>query len=157
MPLPPCEQILRAVDLYLEQAYATPRPDINSQRPRVDADDEAIAEFLMSRAIERDPGNAPLDQVRSFALRLGNEQYPHMKLRLSRPPRSEQFVFSVDAHDAFLHAPVDSLDYEPLEALKRYNAALADTITTAWESAALLTERSYLRQKIQEARERKAT
>ena len=153
MPLPSREQIHRAADLYIERAYVMRPRDIDSRLPQTDD----IAAFLMGRTIERDPGNAPLDQVRSFSLRLGNEQYPHMKLRLSRPPRSEQFVFSVDAHDAFLFAPVNSPDYKPLEDLKRHNAALADTITAAWESAGLLTERTYLRQKIQEARERKAT
>jgi len=151
MPLPSREQIHRAVDLYLERAYASRPKDIDSRLPHTDD----IAAFLMGRAVERDPGNAPLDQVRSFSLRLGNERYPHMKLRLSRPPRSELFVFSVDAHDAFLHAPKESADYEPLEALKRHNAALADAISTAWEAAGLLTERSYLRQKIQEAREKR--
>jgi len=150
MPLPSPEQLHRAVDLYLERAYTARPKDLDGKLPHTDD----LAAFLMGRSVERDPGNAPLEQVRSFALRLGNDQYPHMKLRLSRPPRSEQFVFSVDAHDAFLHAPPESADYEPLEALKRHNAMLADTISTAWESAGLLTERSYLRQKIQEARER---
>lgn len=151
MQLPSAEQIIRAVELYLERAYAAPPPGIEQRLPA----NPDVGAYLMGRCVERDPSDAPLEQVRSFALRLGNDQYPHMKLRFSRPPRGDFFVFSVDSHDAFLSAPVGSADYEPLEALKRHNAKLADAIVAAWEGAGLLTERSYMRQKLQQARDRK--
>jgi hypothetical protein len=96
-----------------------------------------------------------LEQTRSFVLRLGNDFYPHMKLRMSRPPRSQEFVFSVDSHDAFLHALPGSPDYDALEDLKKRNAALAERITASWEAQSLPTERTYLRAKLQQAREAK--
>jgi hypothetical protein len=105
--------------------------------------------------VERDPADAPLEQVRSFVLRLGNQIYPHRKLRISRPPRSDGFVFSVDSHDAFLHAQPGTSDHEMLEQLKKHNAALTETITAAWEAHSLPTERGYLRQKLHQVREEK--
>lgn len=153
MQLPSAEQITRAVQLYLDRAYLGQRPPGLEQRlPDGRCD---VAAYLMGKQVERDPADCPIEQVRSFAMRLGNDQYPHMKLRLSRPPRSDTFVFSVDSHDAFLAAPKESPDYEPLEALKKNNATLADMIAAAWEAAGLPTERSYMRQKLQQARERK--
>jgi hypothetical protein len=81
--------------------------------------------------------------------------YPHMKLRISRPPRSDEFVFSVDSHDAFLHAQSGASDHEMVEQLKKHNAALAETIMAAWEAQSLPTERSYLRRKLRQAKEEK--
>ena len=91
----------------------------------------------------------------NFAIRLGNSAYPHMKLRLSRPPADPDYLFLVDSHDGFLTAPPDSADRAALEQLKRHNAALAETIAAAWTQAGLPTERNYLRRKIRQARERK--
>lgn len=145
--------VRQAVLLYVRCAYGSaPSPQAQKLIPPEQFD---AGEFLMSALVERDPANAPPEQVRSFVLRLGNPVYPHMKLRISRPPRSEEFVFSVDAHDAFLSAKPGTSDYEMLEQLKKHNAALAETIIEAWEAQDLPTERSYLRRKLQQAREQK--
>ncbi len=111
--------------------------------------------WLMSEWVQRQPADAAIDQVRHFDLRLGNDCYPHMKLRISRLPKSEEFVFSVDAHDAFLHAAPGSPDHAALEELKRHNAELAETILAAWEEHGLPTERTYLRRKLDQARQRR--
>ena len=149
--LPETADVLTAIRLYLEKAYGQNMPaHILAQIPAADCD---IADWLMSDAVERDPADAPLSVVRSFALRLGNSQYPHMKLRLSRPPKDKVFLFSVDNHDAFLHALPESPDYEPLEQLKRHNASVAAVITAAWNQAGLPTHANYLRQKIGQTRQ----
>jgi hypothetical protein len=151
--LPPAGQIRLAVELYLRRAYSG---DSLPQAPRlVPPEDFDPAAWLMADPVERDPADAPLEQIRSFVLRLGNDFYPHMKLRISRPPRSPEFVFSVDSHDVFLHAPPGSPDYDALEDLKKRNAALAELITASWEAQSLPTERTYLRGKLQQAREAK--
>jgi len=150
--LPCAKEIRQAIQIFLQRAYQNVPPQLEKFIPAPDAD---IKSWLMSAATERDPANAPLEQVRSFSIRLGNQLYPNMKLRLSRPPRCEYFVFTVDSHDAFLHAPPGSKDYEPLEELKKHNTALADNITAAWEIYNLPTERNYLRKKLQQARDRK--
>ncbi len=152
--LPSTREIEQAVNIYVMRAYrGEVSPAARGLMPPADFDPAA---WLMGAGIERDPADAPLEQVRSFAIRLGNEQYPHMKLRLSRPPGADLFVFSVDAHDAFLHAPPGSPDYDALEQLQRYNMALSDSILSAWDAAGLPTERNYLRRKIEQAKQQKS-
>lgn len=149
--LPETADVLTAITLYLKEAYGRTVPThILALLPAADCD---VADWLMSDVVERDPANAPLSVVRSFALRLGNSQYPHMKLRLSRPPRDKVFLFSIDSHDAFLRALPESPDYEPLEQLKRHNASVAADITAAWNKAGLPTHANYLRQKIGQTRQ----
>ena len=151
--LPSDDEVRRAIGLYVKKAYGDAAVPPAAQRliPPAAFRPE---EWLMSVFIERDPASAPLEAVRSFALRLGNAGYPHMKLRISRPPRDPVFVFSVDSHDAFLCAAKDSPDYQPMEALKRNNAAIASAVQAAWEADGLLTERTYLRRKINQAKDR---
>jgi len=149
--LPAPEQIRRAIELYLQHAYEGAAPEAAERFlppagfvPR---------EWLMSDVAERAPDGAPLEDVRSFALRIGNAIYPHMKLRICRPPKDSQFLFTVDSHDAVLQAPPESPDYEPLQELKRHNAAVADAVVRAWEDADLPTERQYLRSRIRRAKQ----
>ncbi len=149
--LPTPDEVRRAILLYIEHAYAGA---VSSPCDRfMPPETFDPAQWLMSEFIDRDPADAPLANVRSFALRLGNTQYPHMKLRLSRPPNDTVFVFSVDAHDAFLHLAAGSPDYQALEDLKKINATIAAAVMAAWDSAGLLTERNYLRRRIQQARD----
>ncbi len=152
--LPPAAEIRAAFGLYLEMAYPHGAPAwVEAFFPSGDVD---VLKWLMSDSVERDPRDAPFEQVRSFALRLGNWQYPHMKLRLSRPPRDEAFVFSVDAHDAFLRAEPGTADHDALEQLKAANSAVANAVHAAWDRAGLPTERNYLRRKIRQARDTQA-
>ncbi len=148
---PAKEQLRQAIDLYLERAYPEGPPPEMLERFAV-PEGIPLEEWLMREQIERSP-DGELDAVRSFALRLGNYQYPHMKLRLSRPPKDGVFLFSVDAHDACLKAPPGSPDAGPLEQLKRSNAEIAAAILAAWDAADLPTERWYLREKIRKMRE----
>jgi hypothetical protein len=150
--LPTAQQIRRAVELYLAGAYGTaPEAALRFLPPATCRPEE----WLMSDLTERDPPDAPLAEVRSFALRIGNAQYPHMKVRISCPPLERAYLFSVDAHDAFLQVPPGSPDYEPLEELKRFNARVAAAVAAAWDAAGLLTERNYLRRKIAESKRRR--
>jgi hypothetical protein len=104
-----------------------------------------LVQWLMSDAVERTPRAVGLAQVRSFALRLGNRQFPHMKLRLALLPGGRGYVFDVDCHDALLAARPGSPDQALLAELKKKNAALASAITAAWEQLHLPTNKSYLR------------
>ena len=119
-------------------------------RPPADAD---MRRWLMSDVTERAPDDdAPLDEVRSFALRIGNALYPNMKLRISKAPNGCAFVLHVDAHDAMLKAPAGSPDAACLEELKTHNATVTRAIHAAWEDAGLLTERRHLRNAIDACR-----
>lgn len=150
--LPSAGQICQAVRIYLEVAYGGQCPP--SIQRLVPPESLEPAQWLMGDAAQRDPADAPLEGVRSFSLRLGNANYPHMKLRLSRPPKDNVFLFSVDAHDAFLHAPPGSGDYGTLEELKRQNSRMTAAITALWDENGLPTERNYLRLKIDQARQK---
>ncbi|MCY2925140.1 MAG: hypothetical protein NT031_06820 [Planctomycetota bacterium] len=151
-PLPAADQIRRAVELYLARAYAGDPPP--GAREFVPPDHAQAEEWLMSDVAERDPADAQLSEVRSFALRIGNDLYPHMKVRISRPPLDRTYLFSVDAHDACLQVPPTSPDYAALEELKRHNARIVAAVTAAWDAASLPTERNYLRWKIAQSRRR---
>jgi len=149
--LPTGEAIREAMRLYLEIAYPDGAPTEIVERFRL-GEDVSPADWLMQELIERDPPGAKLEAVRSFALRLGNRHYPHMKLRISRPPKDPVYLFSVDSHDAFLKAKPGSNDYEPLEKLKADNSAIAAAVYAAWQQAGLATEKSFLRRKIRQAK-----
>ena len=151
-PLPSTDQLRKAMEIYLSYAYEGPPPEpaINLIPP----EDCDAAEWLMSDVSQRDPADAPLANVRSFALRLGNRYYPHMKLRLSCPAGGGKYLLSVDCHDAFLRCPPGSGEAPAIEDLKRKNAAIASAIHAAWDEAGLPTERNYLREKIMQARAR---
>jgi len=149
--LPSVGQVRLAIRLYLASAYRGEAS--RCAMSLIPPEDSDLRRWLMDDRVERDPRNAPLEAVRSFALRLGNWRYPHMKLRLSRPPRDNIFLFAVDSHDGILRAPPGSADEPALRELKRENAAIAMTVYAAWESAGIATERTYLRMKIQEARQ----
>jgi hypothetical protein len=150
---PSSESIRKAISIYLESAYAgTAIPE--SVHARMPHEDGSSHKYLMGSGIERTPPSAVEADVHSFAIRLGNKVYPHMKLRISRP-EAGVWIFTVDAHDVFLNVPKSSPDYEALEALKKENARLVSEIDTAWAQAGLPTEKSYLRKKIEQARARK--
>ena len=148
--LPTAEDIRRAVDLYVHHAHGGTAPSLVADLVPPEAFDPR--QWLGGSTVEPMPPDVPFERVRSFALRLGNSRYPHMKLRISRAPQESGYLFSVDCHDAFLTAPAGSPDHEPLEALKRHNADLAAAIIAEWESAGLPTERTYLRRRVSQAR-----
>ena len=148
--LPTAGQIRQAVEIYLAAAYGAQRPD--RIRDVLPGENFAPAAYLMSDSVERTEQGARANKVRSFALRLGNVMYANMKLRISRVPRGEAFVFSVDSHDAFLQASSGSGDAEALRELKDHNAALARKIESAWDAAGLPTQKAFLRRKIKEAK-----
>lgn len=158
--LPPVETLRIAVRIYLEVAYpgGAPAPVtgrlpawlIESGAPGASRE---VAAWLSSDAVERDPPRSLPSEARAMGLRLGNTAYPHMKLRMSRPPRREELVFSVDSHDGFLTARAES-DAGPLEELKRHNAQVAREIHARWGKAGIPTEAAWLRARVTEAQQR---
>lgn len=152
---PSAQQILLAVEIYFRLAYGPDLPALKCSPPEgLGADDKGpeVDRWLMSDAVDRDPPGAPLEEVRTFSLRLGNRRYPHMKLKISRPSQEPFYVFCVDSHDTFLRAIGSAADHEALEELKAYNNALAHDIRNGWQQANLPTEESYLRHKLAQAR-----
>ena len=148
--LPTSKTFRKAVELYLCLAYPSDPPERVKQL--LPPEPLHLAEWLMSESVERTPPDATLEGVRSFALRMGNTMYQHMKLRLSRPPNQQEYLFTVDCHDTFLHAPAGTPDHVALNEIKRHNATVAAAICTVMDEAGIPTERTYLRGKLNEAR-----
>ena len=152
--LPTATTLRLAIERYLDRAYGADPPAAVTRKylPPADAD---VAQWLTGRAVECQPAHVSPTKMQSFALRVGNRRYPFMKIRLTRPARKRYFVFSVDAHDACLHAPGGSHDALELEKLKRFNTQLAQEIMAVWDAAGIITEREYLRRVIRQTRKRK--
>ncbi|MCK5113220.1 MAG: hypothetical protein KAR11_00465 [Phycisphaerae bacterium] len=108
--------------------------------------------WIMGEMVEREPADSTPQTMRWASFRFGNVFYPNMKFRISRVPNSDDFVFSVDSHDAVLQAEPGTPDHAMLEELKAENAKLAQTITDDWNKADLPTEHNYMRRKIQLAK-----
>jgi hypothetical protein len=142
--------IRAAIEIYLREAYgAQPPPQARKFTPPPGEFDPA--DWLMGYQVERTPSAASFAEVRSFCLRIGCSHYRHLKLRLSRPGKGPELVFTVDAHDSFFEAEPGSPDYEGVQQLRRHNMEIASRIDAAWEAAGLLTEKAYLRESIRRA------
>ncbi len=149
--LPNSHQIADAIRIYLDLAYGKEIP--LPIRRFIPPGQFVPAQWLMNDFIERDFDRKPEGQkIRSFGLRMGNSIYPHMKLRITLPPKSNRFLFQIDSHDEVLTAPSSSADLAALEELKRHNASLVEQMVTSMDAAGLLTERGYLREGIARAR-----
>ena len=72
VPLPSGKEIRLAVGVYIEHAYGGEAPP--TVQRFIPPDGFFPAEWLMSEVAERDPPDAPLEGVRSFALRMGNSR-----------------------------------------------------------------------------------
>ena len=98
------------------------------------------------------------DAVKSYALRLGQPLYPHMKLVLDPIPlpgggRSEEsFLLRVDTHDRHLHAAPGSPDAAWLASVRASNKDLTEKIERAWCEADLPTFKAFLKKQLQNQR-----
>ncbi len=153
MELPTSKQIHCAIEIYLKYAYEGSVPE--SVQPLLPVGEIHPAEWLIAPPAECDPPGATLETLRSSAFRLGNFAYPHMKLRVSRPPNRAVFLFSVDSHDAVLQAKPGTPDYAMLQELKAHNAKVAEAIMADWDAADLPTERKYLRDIVSQTRSKR--
>ena len=127
----PLSKVRRAVDLYLEEAYAGEEPPILPEFLRGDLDGPTSAsldDFL-------DESDESCGGARRYALRLGNQRYPFMKLRLVEYLFQGEFFFTVDTHDQMF---ADQSDPE-LARLKAYNREVRCKIEASWEGAGLPT------------------
>lgn len=159
--------ILRqALDLYLQTAYPQGAPlDLqNRLAPLRDLPPDAVVPMTL---FEQSVPNS----AASFALRLGQPLYPHMKLVIDPCPASSQstataasceptavvsspncrgydFLLRADAHDQHLHAPPNSPDAAWLASLRQSNKALTEKIESLWSAAGLPTFKDYLRSQL---------
>jgi hypothetical protein len=152
MPIP-AHILQQAIDLYLPLAY----PD-GSVPPAVRSRIAAIQALppqadVPQNLLERDPANC----LPSYALRLGQPKYPHMKLVIEPQPEAtplparledRPFLLRVDAHDRHLHAAPGSPDAAWLASVRASNQDLTERIESAWSAAGLPTFKDFLRQQL---------
>jgi len=80
-----------------------------------------------------------------LSLRLGNQWYPHMKLVVEQAPDGQTSLFRADTHDRHIQVDPSSKDYAAFCELSQKNQSLAGRIEAIWESNALPTFKSFLR------------
>ena len=99
----------------------------------------------MTPPFERTPANVPLDECERIRLRLGNRQYPHMKVGADRIPDTGEWVLTVDSHDRQLLAVVQESERAALDALLRFNADVKTRVERRWSELGLPTFETYIR------------
>jgi hypothetical protein len=141
--VPAGDDICRAVDLYLNHAYAdAPLPRrvagvLSQLRQPADADAPHPLELPIW---EHDANHPPV----RYSLRLGNRVYPHMKLSLERRPDGLGYVFRVDGHDEVVRQSPAGRRCEEFREIVEADTAIAAAIEDAWDKAGLATIKSFL-------------
>ena len=149
--------VMRAVDTYLRFAYdvppATTAPaaaepiPVSPLLPVTVRSQLAVlrnwkGDFYHSPAVASDRQEPP----RRYTLRLGNRNYPHMKLAIELSPDGKRFLFRVDTHDGHCLPPPAAPEYGPFLLLMEENQKMAQAIESAWAGENLPTFKTYLRE-----------
>ena len=126
------EALHRAIAIYQDLAYGPGRPRRAVETPAGGGPDALLAAF------QQEPPGAQPGGCRRFALRLGNRNYPFMKLVLQEHLLPGEFYFAVDSHDQMEIKP-DYPDYEQWMAVRRFNRELKRQIEQGFAHAGLET------------------
>ena len=140
--LPTAGELSQAVELYLRCAYASaaiPPPVAARILPIRDAPPgECVRPVWFETSVKN--GRT------IYQLRLGQPNYPHMKLNLEPAPDGSAYLYMADAHDTHLHPGPQAAEQPALAKLRADNARLTAEIERAWVQAGLPTFRGWLRQ-----------
>ena len=129
-------ELLRcAVSVYWGSAYAS---DGGGAMPKfgtrqIDGPEDVLGLF-QKEVVELAEGQRTV----RYTMRLGNRNYPFMKLLLQEHLIAGEFFFGVDTHDEMEIKP-DFPDYEAWMQVRRFNAALKRDIESAFAVAGLDT------------------
>lgn len=127
------ELLQRAITIYQDVAYGSGR----SRRP-IDMPKEAGPEALLALFQKEQAETIPGFPCHRYTLRLGNRNYPFMKLLLQEHLVPGEFFFGVDTHDQMEIKP-DYPDYEQWNAVRRFNRDRKRQIEAAFQAAGLDT------------------
>ncbi len=130
-----------AIDIYLRLAYGDA---VAREEHAKRFDPETPIEDVLS-TFDREDG-----KLKAYALRLGSQEYPHMKLVLREAFFPDEYAFVVDRHDGFAF-PRNEPGYEEWLRLKEQNYRLKKEIQKAWFEAELPTMRTIKEQKLSES------
>jgi hypothetical protein len=131
--------VSRAVEIFIQHAYGADRPiSVRSQLATLSS---WKGEFYRCPVIAPDFNKPP----RRYTIRLGNRNYPHMKLAIEQTPDDKAFIFRVDTHDRHCCPVPGSPEYQPFLQLMEQNQKLAQEIESAWAAENIPTFKSHLR------------
>lgn len=132
------EMVEKAVSIYQDLAYGTVRPRRREferlEEPLREGSREDVLGLFHKEQVESVPGHACC----RYSMRLGNRNYPFMKLLLQEHLIAGEFFFAVDTHDQMEIGP-DFPDYEQWMAVRRFNGELKKRIEESFEQAGLDT------------------
>ncbi|MGE3175418.1 MAG: response regulator [Planctomycetota bacterium] len=133
------EVVRQAIGIYQEIAYGTAGRARRAATPLDDAaldgaDHERLLALFTKERVEAVPGRSCV----RYSLRLGNRNYPFMKLVLQEHLLAGEFFFAVDTHDQMEIKP-DFPDYEAWMAVRRFNRDLKAQIEDAFDHKGLET------------------
>jgi CheY-like chemotaxis protein len=138
------EMVQRAIAIYQDLAYGT------GCRPRraIDLPAGCGVDSLLAMFQEEKTETIPGYVCRSYSLRLGNRNYPFMKLLLQEHLVAGEFCFAVDTHDQMEIKP-SFPDHEQWCAVQRFNCDLKRQIEQGFAAAGLPTSASLREQLVQ--------
>jgi hypothetical protein len=128
-----------AMRIYVRAAYAHKPVPLNvKSRIEFFAEHpgEHLSDMLSHEMIERVPSEEDEDVVDSYAIRLGNEKYPHMKLALRRHG-PDDYRLMVEAHDRHFEVETTNPGAPRAQELQAYNRQLKAEIEGRWREADL--------------------
>lgn len=129
------ETVQRAIALYQEIAYGTAGRSRRGPDPAIEGRDcESLLSLFQKEQVEPVPGYPCV----RYSLRLGNRNYPFMKLVLQEHLVAGEFFFAVDTHDQLDIRP-DYPDYDTWMAVRRFNRELKQQIELAFVAHGLDT------------------
>jgi CheY-like chemotaxis protein len=128
------EHVQRAIGIYQDLAYGTGRRRATESGAGDAGDAEAVLGMFQKEQVEPIPGHPCM----RYSMRLGNRNYPFMKLVLQEHLLAGEYFFAVDTHDQMQIKP-DYPDYEAWMAVRRFNRELKRRIECAFSDAGLET------------------
>ena len=138
-PVPEPMEIMRAIDIYLPVAYPSGVPFV--VRSQLQVLKNFKGDFMKCPVLIPDS----LAPNKRWSIRLGNAQYPHMKLRVELAPDGSKFLYKADAHDRHICPSHTSPEYGDFCKLMEKNQQCVEAVETAWDKANLPTFKGYLR------------
>jgi len=127
------ELVRQAIAIYQDLAYGQGRKQRAVELPAGHGAEALLAMFHKEQ-VEAVPGHPCV----RYTLRLGNRNYPFMKLLLQEHLLPGEFYFAVDSHDQMEIKP-DYPDYEQWMAVRRFNRGLKRQIEQSFACAGIDT------------------
>jgi hypothetical protein len=139
----------QAAQIYVRLAYPSGNlPDAVSRR--LNWRDDCTADVLMKSPPFERAGKATGRSSPVYALRLGNQSYPHMKLQIEAWPNEAGFLLSVNTHDQVTGVDLCAIDADAFRNLQVENQRLKEAIETEWDKAGLPIFLRYLKDYIKD-------